>query len=35
MFKKITCAEILRLRVSDEIVPFWEFIIKDDTSALL
>ena len=33
--QKITCAEILRLRVSDEIVPFWEFIIKDDTSALL
>lgn len=35
MFKKITSAENLRSRASDEIVPFREFIIKDDTSALL
>ena len=33
--KKITSAENLRSRASDEIVPFREFIIKDDTSALL
>ena len=33
--QKITSAENLRSRASDEIVPFREFIIKDDTSALL
>ena len=33
--QKITSAENLRSRASDEIVPFMEFIIKDDTSALL
>ena len=33
--QKITSAENLQSRASDEIVPFREFIIKDDTSALL
>ena len=33
--QKITSAENLRSRASDEIVPFREFIIKDDTYALL
>lgn len=33
--QKITSVENLRSRASDEIVPFREFIIKDDTSALL
>ena len=33
--QKITSAENLQSRASDEIVPFREFIIKGDTSALL